>query len=78
MMTQRKLRRTSSPRLFRQALRNQAVTIKRLTDENQSLWFLLNEMRASEIEKHGDVLREEIQDIVDRTVILAATNVGEA
>ena len=73
-----RLKRDRHPHKLRRQLRAATKTIERLNDENQSLWFLLNEMRESEIEKHGDLLREEIQDVIDKTQILVQTKTGEA
>ena len=52
--------------------------IEQLDDENRSLWLLLDEMRESEIENHGELLREKIQEVVDRTEVLLRTKPGEA
>ena len=70
--------RSKHPRRLQRAVRIAVKLIEQLEDENQSLWLLLDEMRESEIEKHGDVLRERIQDVVDRTQLLLKAKTEEA
>ena len=70
--------RGRNPLKLRRAVQSAVKLIEQLEDENQSLWLLLDEMRESEIEKHGDVLRERIQEVVDRTQLLLKTKTEEA
>jgi hypothetical protein len=70
--------RGRNPLKLRRAVQSAVKLIEQLEDENQSLWLLLDEMRESEIEKHGDILRERIQEVVDRTQLLLKTKTEEA
>ena len=60
------------------ALRDAIQLIEKLDDERKSLWQLLDELKASEIEHHSKLLKDEIQAKIDEVRALVSSEVGEA
>ena len=51
---------------------------KELKDENDSLWYLLDEIKQSDISQHQELLSKEVQKVFDEKRELFATKVEEA
>lgn len=60
------------------ALLDAVVLLHELNEECKSLWQMLDDIKASEIENHADLLRKEIEAKMDEVRALASTPVGEA
>jgi glutamine synthetase type III len=60
------------------ALLDAVALLHELNEECKSLWQMLDDIKASEIENHADLLRKEIETKMDEVRALASTTVGEA
>jgi len=63
---------------LRRALRKAVKIIQATDSENQSLWAMLEELKASEVENHQSLLKNEIADVLDRTQKMVMADIGEA
>ena len=63
---------------LRVALDNAIGLLASLDDERMSLWRMLDELKASEIKNHAELLKQEIHNKVMSLKALLATKVGRA
>ncbi len=63
---------------MRKALRLAIKSITALADENKSVWEMIDEMKASDIKNHKELLKSEIETVVDGLHTLVVTKIGEA
>tara|TARA_R110000803_G_scaffold73360_1_gene137184 strand:+ start:644 stop:895 length:252 start_codon:yes stop_codon:yes gene_type:complete len=63
---------------MRRALRTAVKVIQATDGENQSLWAMLEELKASEVKNHQELLKNEIGDAIDRTKKMVMADIGEA
>ena len=52
--------------------------IKYLKDENDSLWTMIDEQKASDIENHKSLVRQELDRKINETLLLASSKVIKA
>ncbi len=60
------------------ALREAIDLIESLQDENASVWSLIDEMRASEVEAHSENLKKELDRKITETLGLVRSKVALA
>ena len=60
------------------ALRTAIDLIESLRDENVSVWSLIDEMRASEVEAHSENLKKELDRKITETLGLVRSKVALA
>jgi hypothetical protein len=52
--------------------------IKYLKDENDSLWTMIDEQKASDIENHKSLVRQELDRKINETLMLASSKIVKA
>lgn len=63
---------------LQRSLRKAVKVIQTIDNENQSLWAMLEELKASEVENHQELLKNEIGDVLGRTQKMVMADIGEA
>ena len=60
------------------ALKNAYQLLRYLFDENASLWAMLDEQKASDIENHKALVKEELNRKINETFKLMSNKVADA
>ncbi len=72
------LRDTKDPDKICQALEDAIALLETINDERESVWSMLEEMRASDLKNHADVQKRTIDNAINRAKLLMTTKVGKA
>lgn len=63
---------------LREALRQAFGLLIEVSDENGTLWMMLEEQKASEIESHKTLVKQELEKKINETLLLARTKLVDA
>lgn len=70
--------RSSDPQTLAAALQEAIDLVVYVYDENQTLWSMLDEIKASDVENHKAVLKKGIDDKIDEVLKLSIAKMAKA
>jgi len=70
--------KSSDPHTLAAALQEAIDLVEYVYDENLSLWNMLDEMKASDLENHKSILKKSIDDKIDEVLKLSITKMAKA
>jgi hypothetical protein len=74
----KEISKSSDPQTLAAALQEAIDLVSYVYDENLSLWNMLDEVKASDVENHKAILKKSIDDKIDEVLKLSIAKMAKA